>query len=102
MNVINNTFDDNLYAGIELASVNTLTVTNILNNILSNHANTTLAALNVDAGTTANNNLITPFCDYNVYYNNHTDTANISYGIHDTHGGLNPYVGQTTENYTLV
>ena len=55
-----------------------------------------------DAGTTAQNDRVKQFIDYNVFYNNTTDVNAISYGAHDTHGGSNPYVGQSAENYTLA
>jgi len=100
--VINNTIDGNLGNGIEIIDQASLAIVTIMNNIISNHTQAAKSGLVIDAGTTAANNLVQMFVDYNVYYNNTTDVTAISYGSHDTHGGSNPYVGQSTENYTLA
>ena len=72
------------------------------NCIISNHTGGSKFGLNVDAGATATNDRANAFVDYNTYYGNTADLQNVSYGVHDTHGGSNPYVGQSTENYTLA
>jgi hypothetical protein len=56
----------------------------------------------VSAGTTAQNDRIKNFIDYNVFYNNLNAPSAISYGAHDTTGGANPYVDQTNNDYTLT
>lgn len=101
--ISNNTIDGNAGDGIELHDGNaSLSTVNIMNNIISNHVNGGTYGLTVDSGTTAENDLVKGLVDYNVFYNNSQDVNAISYGAHDTHGGSNPYVGQSTENYTLA
>ncbi len=70
--------------------------------IISNHIGAGKFGFDVDAGTTAANDRASGFVDYNTYFGNTTDTNNVSYGANDTHGGADPYVGQSTENYTLA
>jgi hypothetical protein len=48
------------------------------------------------------NQLSVGFFDYNTYYNNTADITGLAYGPHDTHGGANPYVAESSENYTLT
>ena len=82
----NCTIDGNLGNGINGGFAS------IFNCIISNHT----------GGGKFGSSLSTVFGDYNVYYNNTTDISGGTYGPHDTHGGANPYVGQSTENYTLA
>ena len=99
----NNTIDGNLLHGIEIQTQAVLAVTSIMNNIISNHTVAGKFGTIVDAGTVTQNDSMTQgIVDYNVYYNNNADLSGIGYSEHDTHGGSNPYVGQTTENYTLA
>jgi hypothetical protein len=98
----NNTIDGNLGHGIEIGSQQRGQACAIFNNIISNHVQAGKYGLTVDAGTAAANSALAEFIDYNTYYNNTTDLNAINYGPHDTHGGSNPYVAQSTENYTLA
>jgi hypothetical protein len=74
----------------------------IYNNIISNHTTAGTYPIKVSAGTTAQNDRIKNFIDYNVFYNNLNAPSAISYGAHDTTGGANPYVDQTNNDYTLT
>lgn len=100
--MMNNIIDANAGNGVEIATQQQLATITMLNNIISNHVTAATYGLTVDAGTTAANNQVKLFVDYNTFYNNTADLNAISYGAHDTHGGSNPYVGQATENYTLA
>lgn len=102
LNIKNCTIDGNLNNGIEWPSLSELSSASIsvMNNIISNH--TGGYGQNFDSGTAAQNLTIASINDYNVYYNNSSDLNNLNYGAHDTHGGSNPYVAQSTENYTLA
>lgn len=88
----NNTIDGNLGHGI--SNVDSLAI--ITNNIISNH--TQAGKYGISYNLAAVPALL---ADFNVFYNNTTNT-NYAYGPHDTYGGSNPYVGQSTENYTLA
>jgi hypothetical protein len=102
LRIIGNTVDGNAGNGIEITTQAALSGATIINNIISNHTSGGAYGLAVDTGTLAANDLVKGLVDYNVYYNNTADLNNVSYGPHDTHGGSNPYVGQSTENYTLA
>jgi hypothetical protein len=100
--VVNCTIDGNSSSGLIFNTQAILNGAAVFNNIISNHATAATFGMTVSAGTTAQNDLVKSFVDYNVFYNNNADLNAISYGPHDTHGGSNPYVGQATENYTLA
>jgi hypothetical protein len=109
-NVKNNTIDGNLGSGIVFATQEALQLTTCLNNIISNHTQSGTYGMTVSAGTTAANNLVKGFVDYNTFYNNTTDLNSIGYGAHDTSNSgsapnlisATPYVASSTENYTLA
>jgi hypothetical protein len=95
---MNCTVDANGGDGIHCSSPNIVTM-GILNNIISNHVTGGTFGISLAQGAPFNPGLI----DYNVFFNNTTDYSNSwPYQPHDTHGGSNPYVGQSTENYTLA
>lgn len=71
----------------------------VANNIVSNNSS---FGFQVGTSTAAQSDQSKLFIDYNIFYNNGADLQNISYGAHDTHGGSNPYVGQSTENFALA
>lgn len=96
----NNTIDGNLGNGVTLTSLPADAV--ILNNIITNHVGAGTYGISCGTGTAAGNDLLRLLIDYQVYYNNTNDLNNLNYGVHDTRGGSNPYVGQATENYTLA
>lgn len=96
------TIDGHTGHGIEVSDQLTLSVADIHNNIISNNTGGGKFGLIIDAGTTAQNDRVKAFVDYNVYYNNTANYSAISAGAHDTAAGSDPYVGQSTENYTLA
>jgi hypothetical protein len=98
----NNTFDANVANCITISVQDYLGVSSIFNNIFTNNTGVGANAINVTAGTTAANNLIKRFIDYNTFYNNTANVAGISQGAHDTLAASSPYVAQSTENYNLA
>lgn len=98
--IINNTIDGNLTNGIEMTTQTLLNTVVIMNNIISNHVTAGKFGITCGGGTAASNP--GQRIDYNVFYNNNADLNAVCYGPHDTHGGSNPYVAQSTENYTLA
>ncbi len=96
----NCTIDGNLGNGISCPGVGSVVGTVFYNNIISNH--TGVGKFGVSANVTSAGVGQIFLFDYNIFYNNTADLHNCNYGPHDTHGGSNPYVGQTTENYTLA
>jgi hypothetical protein len=99
--VINCTIDGNGINGIKVATSGDFGAVSILNNIISNHTAGGAFGLTIGTGTPAINNTF-GLCDYNTYYNNTANYNAVSAGPHDTALGVTPYVGQATENYTLV
>jgi hypothetical protein len=99
---VNNTIDANTGNGIVINTADALAITNILNNIISNHTGGGKFGLTIGAGTAAANSSYASFVDYNTYYNNTSNYNAINAGPHDTALGVTPYVAQATENYTLV
>lgn len=97
----NNTIDATVGSGIEYANVSQLT-TQCFNNIFSNHQTIGTSALLASFGTGAVNSSIATLIDSNVFYNNLTDVTNFVYGPHDTILTTNPYVNQSTGDYTLA
>lgn len=96
--IFNCTIDGNVGHGID--GTFSILQNFVFNNIISNHTGVGKYGI-YDGGQTAGTK--SQFIDYNVYYNNTTDIGpGLIYGPHDTHGGSNPYVGQSTENYTLA
>ena len=100
--VLNCTLDANLGHGVELASQEALAISRVANTLITNHTGAGKYGMTVDAGAQAANDMVKGFVDYNTFYGNTTDTNAISYGTHDSHGGANPYVAESTDNYTLV
>ncbi len=97
-----NTIDANAGDAIKLTAAIDLTKTQIFNNVISNHTTSGKYPLDLAFGSTAVNDRLRAFVDYNVYYNNLNAPLAISYGAHDTTGGANPYVDQTNNDYTLT
>lgn len=100
--ILNNTIDGNAGWGIWVDDQTSLAVTTIVNNIISNHTTAAKGGLLVNAGTTAANDRVKSYVDYNVFYNNTVNYSTISAGPHDTALGVSPYVASGTENYTLA
>lgn len=103
--ISNNTIDGNTSHGIEVthggSNASISKSGGIFNNIISNHTGAGTFGIVIDTLTAAQNDRLASIFDYNVYYNNSSDLSGIDYGPHDTHGGSDPYVAQSTENYTL-
>jgi hypothetical protein len=102
LSIQNNVFDANVGNCVTISVTDYLFLSAILNNIFSNNVGAGKTAINVTAGATAANDLIKRFIDYNSFYNNTANVAGISLGKHDTLLGSDPYVGQSTQNYTLA
>ncbi len=100
--VVNCTIDGNLSSGIHIGFAGGINSATIFNNIISNHTQASTYGINFNTGSAAVNSSICPFFDYNVFYNNLANLNNANNGPHDTTGSSNPYVGQSTENYTLA
>ncbi len=102
--IINNTIDHSSADGIQFTTSGAACMSGarVMNNIISNCTVAGKFGINVNFGAAAQNDACKAFIDYNVFYNNTADLNNLSYGPHDTHGGSNPYVGQSTENYQLA
>ena len=98
----NCTIDANLGHGVEFSGQSSLSTGMCFNNLITNHVTAGKYGMTVDAGAQAANDMVKGFVDYNTFYGNTTDTNAISYGTHDSHGGANPYVAESTDNYTLV
>lgn len=101
--LINCTIDGNEGDGIYMATQANWgrMSTRFFNNIISNHTGVGAYGINLNFGSAAVNTSIPGFYDYNVFYNNTVDMNNLNHGPHDTYGGSDPYVAQSTENYTL-
>jgi hypothetical protein len=100
--IINNTIDGNKSHGIEITTQASVVLSQIFNNIISNHTGGGKFGLIIDAGSAAANTLLVAIADYNTYYNNTASYSGINAGLHDTALGSNPYVAQSTENYQLA
>jgi hypothetical protein len=100
--IANNTVDANTGNGMEFLGQLALQGGMCVNNYITNHTGAGTYGMTVDAGTTAANDLIKSFIDYNKWYGNTTDVNAISKGAHDTTLGSTPYVNSATENYTPV
>lgn len=101
--ISNNTVDGNLGNGVEFTGQPNISAVSCFNNIISNHVTAATYGMKVDAGTTAQNDRVKNFIDYNTYYNNTVGNVNtISLGAHDTATGSTPYVSESTNNWTLV
>ena len=98
----NNTIDGNSGHGIVLSTQAALNQIVCFNNIISNHTTAGKYGITVGAGTQAANDRVKMFFDYNTLYNNAGNYNAISPGAHDTVLSSDPYVGQSTENYTLA
>lgn len=96
--IANNTIDGNTGDGIQTGTL----MTQIYNNLITNHTGAGKFGLNATSGTTAANDRLKRFIDYNSFFNNTANYNAISAGAHDTALGATPYVAQSTENYTLA
>lgn len=100
--VQHNTIDGNAGNGVEFALQGNLVEATVTDNIISNHTVSGKTGMIVDTGTTSQNDRLKSIINYNTFYNNTADLSAISYGSHDVHGGSNPYVGQSTQNYATT
>lgn len=103
MAIYNNTIDNNLGHGIEFATRrSSLAVTNVFNNIISNHTASGKYGITVNESTAAVNDRIKLMMDYNTYYNNTTNVNAISLGANASVGGSNPFTNEPNNDWTLV
>jgi hypothetical protein len=100
--IIGCTIDANAGHGINIAATVTASNMRCLNNIISNHTTSGKYPITMGAGTTAQNDRVKIFIDYNTFYNNLNAPNAISYGANDQIGGANPYVDQSNNDYTLT
>lgn len=100
--VFNNTIDGNTGDGIRFRDTANLLLAPIVNNIISNHTTGGTYGFNLLSGTALAADQSALLRDYNSFYNNTTNYNALNAGPHDTVVGSNPYVGQSTENYTLA
>lgn len=100
--VANCTIDGNTGDGIQFTGQNGVSLSTVFNNIVSNHTISGTYGIHVTAGTTAENDSVASYVDFNAYYNNTTNYGNLSASPNDTAVSTDPYVAQSTENYTLA
>jgi hypothetical protein len=98
----NNTIDANGFDGVHVSAGASTVSSNmvIMNNIITNHP--VYVGLEIDSYAAPLGDITKGFMDFNVFYNNATDVLGLNYGPHDTHGGSDPYVNQSTQNYSLA
>lgn len=98
---MNNTIDATVGHGVEYDNISRLT-TQIFNNIFSNHQTVSTAALKGPGGTAAVNSSIATMIASNVFYNNLNNYIDLVAAPYDTNLVVDPYVNQSTGNYTLA
>lgn len=98
----NNTIDNNLGHGIQIAAQLDLQNIVAFNNIISNHTGSGKYGMNVGAGTTAANDKVKSLIDFNTYYNNTTNVNAISLGASDTATGTNPFTNEGSNDFSIV
>ena len=99
MSLIKNcTFDKNSTDAIQLSSSQAIASTIIANCIFSN--NTGGSGINCTVNTTALNDRLKLFQDYNDYFNNNANTTSVSLGAHDL--TLDPQYANEPSNLTLA
>jgi Right handed beta helix region len=96
------TIDGNGGHGIYVDSNSELQGLRVFNNIISNNTGVGKYGLTINSGTTATNDRLKAYIDYNTFYNNTANYNAISAGPHDTALGVTPYVASATENYALA
>lgn len=95
-----NTFDANLGHGLVVGGAAALQQSSVFNNIFSNHTGVGKYAIYANFGTTAANDRIKGYFDYNNFYGNTNDLFGISHSANDT--ALDPqYTAQATEGYNV-
>lgn len=103
MTVSGNTIDGNTGGGLLIQnSADHLALVQCWNNLITNHTGAGTYGISVGAGTAAVNDKLKAFFDYNSFYNNSANYNAISASPHDTQLITDPYVAQSTENYTLA
>lgn len=98
---INVTIDANLGDGIHFNGANGLQEATILNCIISNHTGSGKYGMNVGFGSTAVNDAIKGYIDFNAFYGNTTDVHLISKGANDITGTDPQYSAQSTQGYGI-
>lgn len=93
------TIDANGGHGIFIYGSTTVFGVRAYNNIISNHTTSGKKGIHVDSGSTATNDRLKRFIDYNKLYNNHGNYGNISAGANDQ--TIDPdFVNTGTGDYT--
>ena len=95
-----NVIDGNLGHGITFPSLIDIAYAAIFNNIISNHVQSGKKGLNIVNGSTALNDAIKTFVDYNAYYNNTAHFGNISAGANDVIDEDPDYVDAANGDFT--
>lgn len=100
--IVGNTIDGNKGHAITLSATAQLADYSCHGNLITNHSQASKAGINVSAGTTAVNDAVKSFFDFNYFYNNTANYTAISAGAHDDTSNTDPlYTNQTTQDYTL-
>ena len=100
--VKNCTIDGGAGHGVVVQTQAALASLEMVNCIISNHTTAGKFAITVSAGTQATNDQVKGIVDYQTLYNNAGNYNAISPGAHDTVLSSDPYVGQSTQDYTLA
>lgn len=96
----NNSIDKNIGTGLVFNSQYALANVSVYNNIISNHTQGGTYGVDVSSGTTAVNDLVKLFLDYNTVYNNTTNYHNVSAGTHDVVAGASPFNNEAANDWT--
>lgn len=100
--VCGNTIHGNGGHGINIASLATLPIYTVFNNIFSGHTTASKNGVNVAAGTTAAVAAIRRFFDYNFYYNNTGHrSSNFAAGIASLDLTVDPYTNAAAFDFSL-
>lgn len=97
--LVGNTIDANEGHGIDIAS-GQATITQIVNNIISNHTGSGKYGVNA-AGTTATNDRLLQLVDRNAFYNNTGHRNGVSAGPNDIDGTDPSYTSASTGDYRI-
>ena len=97
--IFGNVIDGNTLDGINIADGSTLSLFQIISNLITNHSQASRYGIRVVSGTVAANDLF-KIEDYNGFYGNTTDVGGISKGSNDVTCSADPYASVGTD-YTL-
>lgn len=98
-----NTFDAGLGHGIIFTTAaGSISGVELYNNIFSNFNQASKYAINGSFNALALNDRLKSMINYNTFYNNTANYNAITAGANDTQLTADPYVSQSTQNYTLI